>query len=139
MFDTETSKDKDVTAEKDVEIAVKIDEGSKVKRANWVARLLEIRSHWKNRQQEEDIDGDDVEDSGECNGCDGCIVDDEMEKEEGEIKYDRHSFSRFLAYVPWSDIKLFSKLAFLCNMAYVIPEIKVCLCFFHLASTYFNE
>ncbi|KAM1386804.1 hypothetical protein PS1_033225 [Malus domestica] len=38
--------------------------------------------------------------------------------------YDPESFSRFLVRVPWSDTKLFSKLAFLCNMASVIPEIK---------------
>ncbi|XP_065860229.1 phospholipase A1 PLIP1, chloroplastic [Euphorbia lathyris] len=133
LFDTETSKDIDLV-EKNVETMVESEEEeSKVKRANWVARLLEIRSHWKNRQQEEDTDGDgdevcDVEDNSECNSCDvdGCIVDDdEMEKEGEDIKYDRQTFSRFLAHVPWSDIKLFSKLAFLCNMAYVIPEIKV--------------
>ncbi|KAM1640002.1 hypothetical protein FF1_010054 [Malus domestica] len=38
--------------------------------------------------------------------------------------YDQESFSRFLVRVPWSDTKLFSKQAFLCNMACVIPEIK---------------
>ncbi|WCJ22396.1 alpha/beta-Hydrolases superfamily protein [Euphorbia peplus] len=133
LFDTETSRDVDLPEKNadTVENPVETDEESKVKRANWVARLLEIRSHWKNRQQEEDTDGDevyDVEDDSENTSCDmdGCIVDDdETEKDGGDIKYDRETFSRFLAHVPWSDIKLFSKLAFLCNMAYVIPEIKV--------------
>ncbi|XVF29046.1 hypothetical protein REPUB_Repub15cG0085900 [Reevesia pubescens] len=41
-----------------------------------------------------------------------------------EVKYDCEYFSRLLVNVPFSDIMLFSELAFLCNMAYMIPEIK---------------
>jgi len=41
------------------------------------------------------------------------------------VVYDRETFSRLLVRVAWSDTKLFSQLAFLCNMAYVIPAIKV--------------
>ncbi|KAJ9188240.1 hypothetical protein P3X46_003612 [Hevea brasiliensis] len=129
LFDPETSKDMDLNVTT-VETSVESNEEEEVKRANWVERLLEIRSYWKNRQQKEGIDGDeicDVEENGDCifyGDEDGCMVDYNLEEEEGEMKYDSETFSRFLVHVPWSDTKLFSKLAFLCNMAYVIPEIK---------------
>ncbi|PSS03954.1 capsid protein [Actinidia chinensis var. chinensis] len=48
----------------------------------------------------------------------------EMKKRKGTMNIDLDSFSRLLAQVPWSDAKLFSQMAFLCNMAYVIPEIE---------------
>lgn len=108
-------------------------EGQEIKRANWVERLLEIRSQWRNRQPREDADEDGVYDEdqvGDC-GCDedesGCVVSYNSEDGDGEVRYDRESFSTFLARVSWSDTKQFSTLAFLCNIAYVIPEIKVCL------------
>ncbi|KDP28502.1 hypothetical protein JCGZ_14273 [Jatropha curcas] len=132
LFDPETSRDMD-TVEKNVntgDSSEESDEEEEVKRGNWLERLMEISSHWKNRQKKEDVDGDelcDVEENCDCSSDgdeDGCMVDYNLEKEEGEMKYDRESFSRFLAHVPWSDTKRFSKLAFLCNMAYVIPEIK---------------
>ncbi|XP_077228894.1 phospholipase A1 PLIP1, chloroplastic-like [Tasmannia lanceolata] len=89
------------------------------KRANWVERLLELRSRWRDRQREdgsgEGEDGDDVL----------CGVDYDSESDGGEeVDFDRESFSRFLDRVPWAETKLFAQLAFLCNMAYVIPEIK---------------
>ncbi|KAG4127025.1 hypothetical protein ERO13_D10G193100v2 [Gossypium hirsutum] len=40
-----------------------------------------------------------------------------------EAKYDRESFSKLLFQVPISEMKFLSKLAFLCNIAYVIPKI----------------
>ena len=141
LFDPETSKDMniakdgvEISSEKGGNIADCSDEGGandelgEVKRANWVERICEIRSHWRNRQQNEDIYGEEPYDANEngvsnCEG--GCIVDYNSDEEEGETKYDRETFSRFLAPVAWSDIKLLSKLAFLCNMAYVIPQIKV--------------
>lgn len=106
--------------------------GQEVKRANWVERLLEIRSLWRNRQQKEVVDEDGVcggeEQTGDCS-CEedesGCVVSYDSEDGHGEVRYDRESFSRILSRVPTSDIKLFSKLAFLSNIAYVIPEIKV--------------
>ena len=106
------------------------------KRANWVERLMEIRSHWRRRQQEpqdeKDGDFDEIEviDEGEIDGCDcdGCEVSyssEEEAEEEEKRPLDRESFSRFLMAVPWSDTKLFSQLAFLCNIAYVIQDIRV--------------
>ncbi|XP_068655879.1 phospholipase A1 PLIP1, chloroplastic-like [Aristolochia californica] len=86
------------------------------KRANWVERLMELRTRWKDRQKEDSGEGESSED-------DLCGVSYEEEIE--EISFDRESFSKLLATVPWSQTKLFSQLAFLCNMAYVIPEIKI--------------
>ncbi|CAI0474694.1 unnamed protein product [Linum tenue] len=119
-----------------------INEG--VTRANWVERLLEIRSHWRrNIRQQKKEDHDMAIDSSsssdhhvdktgcDCDGFDGddensgCMVDyNSSEEEEEDRYYNKETFSRLLARVPWSDTKLFSKLAFLCNMAYVIPDIK---------------
>ncbi|GKU87947.1 hypothetical protein SLEP1_g2274 [Rubroshorea leprosula] len=136
LYDPETSKnlsiaDKEVTS---VENSVENNEEEKeINRANWVDRLLEIRSLWKNRQQEESADGVDICDSenGACDcDCDGdvdevgCVVDYGSEEGGSEERYDGESFSKLLVQVPWSDTKLFSQLAFLCNMAYVIPELK---------------
>jgi hypothetical protein len=94
-----------------------------------VELIYEIRNHWRNRQQKEDIYGEeelsDANKNCDSNCEDGCMVDYNSDEEGGEIKYDRETFLRFLAPVGWSDTKLLSKLAFLCNMAYVIQEIKV--------------
>lgn len=131
LFDPETSKDIGV-GEKEVSIEENMVERSKeerVNRANWVERLMEIKKHWRNRLPKESLDPDDIcQDNNyeecECNGDDGVCVVGEDEDEE-EVTYDRDSFSEFLVQVPWSDTQLYSQLAFLCNMAYVIPQIKV--------------
>ncbi|XP_052477931.1 uncharacterized protein LOC128033807 [Gossypium raimondii] len=47
-----------------------------------------------------------------------------------EAKYDREFFSKLLFQVPISEMKFLSKLAFLCNIAYVIPKIEVCFFLF---------
>ncbi|KAG9448315.1 hypothetical protein H6P81_014443 [Aristolochia fimbriata] len=86
------------------------------KRANWVERLMELRTRWKDRQKEDNGD----EEGGEEDLCE-VTYDEENE----EISFDRESFAKILGRVPWSQTKLFSQLAFLCNMAYVIPEIKI--------------
>lgn len=140
LFDLETSKDSSSMVEKDVNIDENSmendDEEKAIKRANWLKRLLEIRSRWKYTQLEEgaegdgmSYDGDESGADGDCDGDDGgCEVNYDSEEEGGgSVKYDRESFSKLLAQVPLSETKLFSKLAFLCNIAYVIPEIKVCI------------
>ncbi|XP_068667361.1 phospholipase A1 PLIP1, chloroplastic-like [Aristolochia californica] len=86
------------------------------KRANWVERLMELRTRWKDRQKEDSGEGE----SDEEDLC-GVSYEEEIE----EVSFDRESFSKLLARVNWSQMKLFSQLAFLCNMAYVIPEIKI--------------
>ncbi|KAF5733120.1 hypothetical protein HS088_TW17G00656 [Tripterygium wilfordii] len=136
LFDPKESKDM-IVVEKDdrnmVDDSVESnEEEEELKRANWVERLMEIRRHWRNRKQKEIVHGetycDDEESVDRCdfsNDDEGCQLDyNSDEEEEEEVTYDRESFSKFLVEVPWSDTKLFSKLAFLCNMAYVIPEIK---------------
>lgn len=120
---TETSKEDmnitETTTESDE------DEEEVKKRANWVERLLELRSHWRERQQKDEVagDADSHQDCDEDEG--GCEADYGDEDEEGKAKIDCESFSRLLVEVPWSDAKLLAQLAFLCNMAYVIPEITV--------------
>ncbi|XP_004494811.1 phospholipase A1 PLIP1, chloroplastic isoform X2 [Cicer arietinum] len=126
LFDQQTSKDIH-TSEKDINFEENSKE-ERVNRANWIERLVEIKKHWRNRIPKESIDmdvicDDDNNTSGECD-CDDdsvCMVDYDDEE---EVTYDRDSFSKFLVQVPWSDTKLYSQLAFLCNMAYEIPQIK---------------
>ncbi|KAF6173018.1 hypothetical protein GIB67_006394 [Kingdonia uniflora] len=106
--------------DKELTLADHPEEREEEKRANWVESLLELRSHWINKQQKglnEEAGGDG--DEGECE--DGCDVDYTSEE---DVSSDQESFSKFLVKSTWSDTKLFSKLAFLCNMAYVISELK---------------
>ncbi|XP_022929791.1 uncharacterized protein LOC111436294 isoform X1 [Cucurbita moschata] len=117
LFDMEETS-KDLSSEEEV-----------TRRANWIERLLEIRRHWRTKQKkgvENDIYAHHDE-TGErfCGEEDGgCEVDYYDSEDEGEFSFDTESFARFLVKVPLSDTKVFSQLAFLSNMAYVIPEIK---------------
>lgn len=131
LFDPETSKDMSM-GEKEVSIEENMVESSKeerVNRANWVERLMEIKKHWRNRLPKESMDPDmicnnNTYDECECDGDDSvCVVGED--EDDQEVTYDRESFSNFLVQVTMSDTKLYSQLAFLCNMAYVIPQIKV--------------
>ncbi|KAE8700990.1 hypothetical protein F3Y22_tig00110549pilonHSYRG00065 [Hibiscus syriacus] len=106
------------------------DKETEIKRANWVNRLMEIHSRWKSRQLEDGVDGIRIFDENE-NRDDGdgeedngaCEVNYDSNEDEEEDEYNRESFSKLLAKVSFSDTKLFSCLAFLCNIVYVIPEI----------------
>lgn len=153
LFDPETSRDMNLMEkekeEKEKEVTNIVEEGDKsesgvghddVKRANWVERLMEINRHWRNRTARENMNPEDIDDNknelyDKCD-CDNegegegvCMVDYEEQNEEEKIQeeasLDREFFSKFLVRVPWSDTKLYSQLAFLSNMAYVIPQIKV--------------
>lgn len=121
LYDPETSKDlRDADADED---DVNFDENEK-ETVNWVERLLQIRSLWKNRQVEEEDSVDNEVSDCDCGGEGdeiGCAVNYHDDSEE---MYDSESFSKFLSKVSWSDTRLLSQLAFLCNLAYVIPEIK---------------
>ncbi|KAM7260765.1 hypothetical protein ACFE04_026240 [Oxalis oulophora] len=134
LFDPETSKNMSLL-EKTIEIDENSEESSddeKIKRANWLLRIWQVRHNWKKRQQEkndvneEELYDEEEEKDGDCDDGGNCGVSygSEDEEEEIEVKYDSDSFSRLLAHVPLSDTKEFSKLAFLSNMAYVIQEIK---------------
>ncbi|KAJ3670916.1 hypothetical protein LUZ60_008342 [Juncus effusus] len=103
------------TSDEDQEIGLEgiQKEGNK---SNWVERLLELREKWQKSG----------EDEAECYCCNASYddVEEEDDKKGGETEWDRDSFARLLARVAWSDTKLFSQLAYLCNMAYFIPQIK---------------
>jgi hypothetical protein len=98
--------------------------------AHWLERLLELRSRFHDptkRDVLDDEDDDDVYrlDADHDGGC-GVSYDDEEEAAALEdASWDQHSFGKLLARAPLGEARLFSQLAFLCNMAYVIPEIKV--------------
>ncbi|KAI3681849.1 hypothetical protein L6452_36654 [Arctium lappa] len=122
----------------DTEMTTEIDDGSTdvsdmemekrgKKRANWIERLLEIRGRWVQKQEDNDIDGENEDEKG-CDedgdgDGDGCEV-DYSDDEGGSDSINQETFSKLLKHVSWSDTKHFSQLAFLCNMAYVIPEIE---------------
>ena len=127
LFETEPGNERKSVDESldDGEIREEVEERQKTKRANWVQRLLELRMHWKGRREIEEYD-DEKEATGDSE--DGCTVDYSAQEEEEEtVNFNVESFSRLLLQPPWSDAKRISKLAFLCNKAYVIPEIKVCI------------
>ncbi|XP_050385833.1 phospholipase A1 PLIP1, chloroplastic [Argentina anserina] len=133
LFDADTSKHMSM-AEREMEIEMVDNSGEtdeaegdhEIKRANWVERLVEIRSKWRNRQKKEAGDEDSACQEGEDGDCecgeDSCSVDYSTDEEDGEVTAE--FFNRFLVTVPWSDTKQFSQLAFLSNLAYVIPLIK---------------
>lgn len=135
LFDPEVSRDMNLE-EKEISVAEENSGSGEVKRANWVERLMEIKRHWRNRVPKENMDDQDVVYDGDgceecdCDGDDGvCMVDydgeDDDDDDGQEMAYDSEFFSKLLVRVPWCDTKLYSQLAFLCNMAYVIPQIKV--------------
>lgn len=87
------------------------------KKGNWVERLLELGVLWKGRRQRQEEDDSVLEEEMLCEVS--------YEEEEAAVEFDRASFSRYLVPVSWARMRLFSRLAFLCNIAYVIPKINV--------------
>ncbi|KAI3444428.1 hypothetical protein Pfo_001093 [Paulownia fortunei] len=124
LFESGMSKEVDIEEnleESDHEDEAEINNKGK-KRANWIERLMELRNSWKEKQ-----DKDEGYVGGETEGCyeeGGCEVEYEDDAEGRDMGIDRETFSSLLRRVSWSDTKLFSQLAFLCNLAYVIPDIK---------------
>ncbi|KAF8051637.1 hypothetical protein N665_1687s0003 [Sinapis alba] len=114
LFETEEDKDSD-----EIEVETNLDGA---KKANWVQRLLEIRRQWKKETRTENVNGDVVSEHENvtcgCEDGEGCVAD----YENGE--WERETFSKLLVKVSWSDAKQLSQLAYLCNVAYTIPEIK---------------
>lgn len=117
LFDPETSNAEENDEDEDED---EVDMNEVNKRSNWIDRLMELRSNWKGKEEKVD-----TSDDGEgCDGEGGCEVEYE-EDGDNHISIDRETFSSLLTRVSWSDTKLFSQLAFLCNMAYVIADMKV--------------
>lgn len=102
-------------------------------RANWVSRILELRRRWRDRQQQQDAKQgteSEKEEEEEDEYCGVSYDDDESLAASGTRgNWDRESFANFLQPVTWPETKLFSQLAFLCNKAYKITDIKVKLPF----------
>lgn len=120
LFETDTSQDEEESDE--IELEPNLDGG---KKANWVERLLEIRRQWKKEQRTESGSGEVAEESVDVTcGCeekeDGCVAN--YGSENGD--WERESFSKLLVKVSWSEVKKLSQLAYLCNLAYTIPDIK---------------
>ncbi|GAB2217444.1 hypothetical protein Droror1_Dr00000635 [Drosera rotundifolia] len=108
----------------DDDLEFEVEENRKVKRSNWIERVVELRRQWMNRQERKIRDAyreEGHDDSGE----DVCEVDYDDE-EEGDVSesFDLETFSALLTNTSWEDTKRFSHLAFLCNMAYAIIELK---------------
>ncbi|KAG5036866.1 hypothetical protein JHK86_017706 [Glycine max] len=137
LFDTETRREMNM-GQKGInnikENMVESSEEVMINRARWVQRLTGIKRYWRRKVPKESMETDIICKHNTNSECD-CDEDDSVcvagyeegdEKEENgqEVACDRDSFSKFLVPVPSLDTKLFSKLAFLCSMAYVIPQIK---------------
>ncbi|XP_050379423.1 phospholipase A1 PLIP1, chloroplastic-like [Argentina anserina] len=91
----------------EVESSQEISEGKELKRTSWLKSLFELGRKMNILQQKA-----------------VSFTDNYPDEEWRSRSYDRDLFSRYLVRVPWSDAKLFSQLAFLCNLAYIVPEIK---------------
>lgn len=141
LYEPEISKETTVTddtvecneMDEDIEEMVVEEKNMDInKRANWVERIMEIRTHWMQKQLKGEVDNDSFDGQGCDEDLGGCEVDYENEGERKK-EINKDTFSELLTSVSWSDTKLFSQLAFLCNMAYAISEMKVCLyttCYF---------
>ncbi|CAM0881734.1 unnamed protein product [Alopecurus aequalis] len=95
---------------------------------HWLDRLLELRSRFHDPTKrffsdDDNIFEDDDDDYHHVDGGCGVSYDEDDDAEQDE-NWDRESFVKLLARAPPGDARLFAQLAFLCNMAYVIPEIK---------------
>lgn len=111
--------------------------------AHWLDRLLELRSRFHDPTKRDVLDEDDDEGDDDLyrldadhqhddGGCGVSYDEDDGEAAAEDARWDRESFAKLLARAPLGEARLFAQLAFLCNMAYVIPEIKVS----HRASTH---
>ncbi|GJN37826.1 hypothetical protein PR202_gb26818 [Eleusine coracana subsp. coracana] len=117
-------------------------EGGERGQGSWVLQILRVQPRWEEAAHAEATGGGggdqepepeperereaagggggDVEECASCGGEEGCAVgyDDEDEV------FDRASFSRLLKKVPLADVKEYSKMSYLCNIAYMIPQIQ---------------
>jgi hypothetical protein len=110
------------------------------RQGNWVLQMLRVQPRWVDAADAEAAGGgggggrrqDDEEPAvvgGErCASCggggeeEGCAVG--TDEFDGEV-FDRASFSRLLRKVSIEDAKEYSRMSYLCNIAYMIPKIQV--------------
>ncbi|KAE9611850.1 putative galactolipase [Lupinus albus] len=98
---------------------------------NWVLKILHVNSVWKGEEgkkngviHEGKGDESNEEEKKVCE-CDGCRVEnDDGEKEEEEVQFDRDSFSRMLRRVSLAEARLYAQMSYLGNLAYSIPNIN---------------
>ncbi|XP_062190810.1 phospholipase A1 PLIP2, chloroplastic-like [Phragmites australis] len=110
----------------------KADEG---RQGNWVLQMLRVQPRWveaadaeatggSGGQEPEATGGGGVEECVSCGGGveeEGCAVGDD--ESDGEV-FDRASFSRLLRKVSLGEAKEYSKMSYLCSIAYMIPRIQ---------------
>jgi hypothetical protein len=121
-----------VLAENEAKVGVEEErEGSE----NWVLKILQVRSLWRERsagiveEGKEEKGGDvgiDERFVGEGGGeeeCEVCRVDDDGEEE--KVEFDRDSFSRLLRRVSLAEARLYAQMSYLGSLAYSISNIKV--------------
>ncbi|XP_047053942.1 phospholipase A1 PLIP2, chloroplastic-like [Lolium rigidum] len=106
------------------------------KQGNWVLQMLRVQPRWVDEadaeagggggggQEDEDPDAVGGERCASCGGGgedEGCPVG--TDEYDGEV-FDRASFSRLLRKVSIDDAKEYSRMSYLCNIAYMIPKIQ---------------
>ncbi|KAJ8748244.1 hypothetical protein K2173_000816 [Erythroxylum novogranatense] len=115
-------------------------EGRRMRSSNWVLKILQVKSLWKEEDVEEqrcsnfeeskqeseslEVNGtkkeekEEDEDEEECGVC-------KLEEENGEeFEFDTESFSKLLRRVSLAEAKLYAQMSYLGNLAYCIPKIK---------------
>lgn len=108
-------------------------------KGNWVSKIMHVTSLWKEREEMEQEQGQELEKqmgaavNGQPNDkhedvdvdedeeeCEACKINDG-----DEIEFDRDSFSRLLRKVSLAEAKLYAQMSYLGTLAYCIPKIKV--------------
>ncbi|WOL00296.1 hypothetical protein Cni_G09009 [Canna indica] len=99
---------------------------------SWVMKILRVKSMLAEREElasTGDREAAAAADGDRCVGCsgavedglEGCTVEDE---EEEKMVFDRESFSRLLRRVSLVEAEIYAKMAYLCNLAYIVSNIK---------------
>uniref|UniRef100_A0A1J3FKR0 Lipase n=1 Tax=Noccaea caerulescens TaxID=107243 RepID=A0A1J3FKR0_NOCCA len=105
---------------------------------NWVLKILDVQSMWRDREEAEDDDEDEDEEeeeeeeeelddavlSEDEGGCDVCSILEDDGDEENKFQLDRESFSKLLKRVSLPESKLYAQMSYLGNLAYSISKIK---------------
>ncbi|TVU22410.1 hypothetical protein EJB05_32104, partial [Eragrostis curvula] len=103
---------------------------------NWVLQMLRVQPRWEEAanaeatgggggdpepepEPEAAAAGDGAAECASCGGEEGCAVG----YDDAEV-FDQASFSRLLKKVPLEEVKEYSKMSYLCNIAYMIPRIQ---------------
>lgn len=111
---------------------------------NWVFKILQVRSLWKQEQQgggdsevRAPVEEEKLENNGLSNEdeqrprccdvdeeCDVCSVCNDDAGDDKKIDFNRDSFTKLLRRVPLAEARLYAHMSYLGNLAYCIPQIK---------------